>query len=105
MAHESGLVQTAVRQLWVQRGGGGGEGHGGDAGVVVTLSMKMEVVPSDTAPVTLQEAQLGVVQDVEVSAAQAVTRRTDEEVTVMFATLPPWGEVGGGAAQLEACRD
>lgn len=70
-----------------------------------TLSMKMEVVPSDTGSVTLQEAELRVIQDVEVSAAQAVTRRADEEVTVMFATLPPWWEVGGGATKLEACRD
>lgn len=62
----------------------------------------MGVVPSDIGSVTLQKAQLRVIQDVKVSAAQAVARRPDEEVAVVFATFPPRWEVGGGAAQLEA---
>lgn len=73
--------------------------------MMVTLGMKMRVMPSDIGSVTLQKAQLGVIQDVEVSTAQAVAGRPDEEVTVMFATFPPRWEVGGGAAKLEACRD
>lgn len=59
----------------------------------------------DVVPVSLQEAQLGVIQDIEVSAAQAVARRPDEEVTVMFARLPPDWEVKGGTTKLEASRN
>lgn len=70
----------------------------------MALRMKMRGVSPDVVPVCLQEAQLGVVQDVEVCAAQAVARCSDEEVTVMFARLPPDWEVEGGAAQLEAGR-
>ena len=65
----------------------------------------MTRVSPDVVPVGLQEAQLGVVQDVEVGAAQAVARRPDEQVPVVFARLPPDGEVEGGAAQLEAGRE
>lgn len=72
---------------------------------MMTLSMKMRGVSPDVVPVSLQEAQLGVVEDVEVGAAQAVARRPDEEVAVVFARLPPDREVEGGAAQLEAVRD
>lgn len=72
---------------------------------MMTLSMKMRGVSPDVVPVSLQEAQLGVVEDVEVGAAQAVARRPDEEVAVVFARLPPDREVEGGAAQLEAGRD
>lgn len=71
----------------------------------MTLRMKMSGVSPDVVPVSLQEAQLGVVQDVEVGAAQAVTRRPNEEVTVVFARLPPDREVEGRTAQLEAGRD
>lgn len=71
----------------------------------MTLRMKMSGVSPDVVSVSLQEAQLGVVQDVEVGAAQAVTRRPNEEVTVVFARLPPDREVEGRAAQLEAGRD
>lgn len=71
----------------------------------MALRMKMSGVSPDVVPVSLQEAQLGVVQDVEVGAAQAVTRRPNEEVTVVFARLPPDREVEGRAAQLEAGRD
>lgn len=73
--------------------------------VVVTLRMKMRGVAPDVVPVSLQEAQLGVVQDVEVGAAQAVARRPDEEVAVVFTRLPPDRKIEGGAAQLETRRD
>lgn len=73
--------------------------------MMVALEMKVGVMPSDVGSVTVQKAQLRVIQDVEVSAAQAVASRPDEEVTVVFAAFPPRWEVGGGAAQLEACRD
>ena len=66
--------------------------------------MKMRGVSPDVVPVSLQEAQLGVIEDVEVGAAQAVARRPDEEVTVVFPRLPPDGKVERGAAQLEAGR-
>lgn len=59
----------------------------------------------DVVPVSLQEAQLGVIQDIEVSAAQAMACRPDEEVTVMFARLPPDWEVKGGTTKLEASRN
>lgn len=101
MAHEPRLVQTAVWHLGVQRGRGGGVGGGRDAGMVA----EVRVPPSDEVPVALLEAQLGVVQDVEVGAAQAVAGRPDEEVAVVLAGFPPMREVGGGAAQLEAGRD
>lgn len=68
----------------------------------MTLGMNVGRVPSDVVPVGLQEAQLGVVQDVEVSAAQAVASCPNEEVPVVFAGLPPDRKVEGGAAQLEA---
>lgn len=64
--------------------------------------MEVGGVTPDVVPVSLQEAQLGVVQDVEVGAAQAVASGPDEEVTVVFPGLPPHGEVEGGTAQLEA---
>lgn len=73
--------------------------------MMVTLGVKVGVMPSDVGSVALQKAQLRVVEDVEVSAAQAVACSPDEEVTVVFATLPPGWEEGGGAAKLEACRD
>lgn len=73
--------------------------------VMVTLRVKMRGVPPDVVPVSLQEAQLGVVQDVEVGATQAVACRPDEEVAVVFTRLPPDREVEGGAAQLQAGRD
>lgn len=69
----------------------------------MTLWMKMRGLSPDVVPVSLQKAQLGVIENVEVGAAQAVTRCPDEEVTVMFTGLPPDWEVEGGAAQLEAC--
>lgn len=70
----------------------------------MTFRMKMRRVSPDVVPVSLQEAQLGVVEDVEVGAAQAVARRPDEEVTVVFPGLPPDRKVERGAAQLEAGR-
>lgn len=70
--------------------------------MMVTLRMKMRRLSPDVVPVSLQEAQLGVIENVEVGAAQAVTRCPDKEVTVMFTGLPPDREVEGGAAQLEA---
>lgn len=66
------------------------------------MRVKVGGVPPDVVPVSLQEAQLGVVQNVEVGAAQAVARRTDEEVPVVFTGLPPDRQVEGGPAQLEA---
>lgn len=42
---------------------------------MVTLRMKMSRVAPDIVPMSLQKTQLGVVQDVEVSAAQAVACR------------------------------
>lgn len=71
----------------------------------MALRMKVRGVSPDVVPVSLQEAQLGVVQDVEVGAAQAVARRPDEEVPVVLAGLPPDRKVEGGAAQLETGRD
>lgn len=62
-------------------------------------------LPPHVVPVGLQEAQLRVVEDVKVGAAQAVTRRANEEVSVVFAGLPPDREVEGGPAQLEAGRE
>lgn len=56
----------------------------------------------DVVPASLKEAQLRVVEDVEVRAAQAVTCGSDEEVPVVFRTLPPHGEVERAAAKLEA---
>lgn len=72
---------------------------------MITLKMKTRVMSSDIFSVSIQEAQLGVIEDVEVSATQAVACSTDEEVTVMFATLPPDWEAGGRATKLEASRD
>lgn len=63
--------------------------------------MKVSRVTPDIVPVGLQEAELRVVQDVEVGAAQAVARCPDEEVAVVFAGLPPHREVEGGATQME----
>lgn len=85
---------------------------GGQAPVVgVVVSLRVEVsrvevsrVPPHVVPVGLQEAELRVVQDVEVGAAQAVVRRPHQEVAVVFTALPPDGKVEGGAAQLEAGR-
>lgn len=57
--------------------------------------------PPDVVPASFKEAQLRVVENVEVGAAQAVTRRSDQEVSVVFATLPPHGEVERAAAKLE----
>lgn len=59
----------------------------------MTLSMNVRGLSPDVVPVSLQEAQLGVVEDVEVSSTQAVARRPNEEVTVVFASLPPDWEV------------
>lgn len=61
----------------------------------------MAGVSPDVAPASFKEAELRVVEDVEVSAAQAVTRRPQEEVAVVFSTLPPHGEVEGAAAELQ----
>lgn len=61
-------------------------------------------VASDVVPVRLQKAELRVVQDVEVSAAQSVTGRSDQKVPVMFPRLPPHGEVERGATQLQPRR-
>lgn len=73
--------------------------------VMMALRMKMRGLSPDVVSVSLQEAQLWVVKNIEVGAAQAVTRRPDEEVTVVFTGLPPDREVEGGAAQLEASRE
>lgn len=70
----------------------------------MALRVKVGGVSSDVVPVGLQEAQLGVVEDVEVGAAQSVACGPDEEVAVVFAGLPPDGEVEGRTAQLEASR-
>lgn len=51
----------------------------------MALRMKMSRVSPDVVPVSLQEAQLGVVQDVEVGAAQPVACCTNKEVAVVFA--------------------
>lgn len=96
---QGGVVEAAVRVG--QRGVRGG-GRGVSEGVVVALGVQVGGVTPDVVPVSLQEAQLGVVQDVEVRAAQAVACGADEEVAVMFPGLPPHREVEGGAAQLEA---
>lgn len=71
----------------------------------MALGVKMRGLSSDIVPVSLQEGQLRVVEDVEVCAAQAVACCPNEEVTVVFASLPPDREVEGGAAQLEAGRE
>lgn len=67
--------------------------------------MKMSGVPPDVIPVSLQETELRIVEDVEVGAAQAVAGRPDQQVPVVFTALPPDGEVEGGAAELEAGRE
>lgn len=67
--------------------------------------MEMRGLSPDVVPVSLQEAELGVVEDVEVGAAQTVACCPDEEVAVVFAGLPPDREVEGGAAQLKAGRE
>lgn len=74
---------------------------GHQARVVAVLMVLMGGVPPDVVPASFKEAQLRVVEDVEVSAAQTVTRRPDEEVTVVFSTLPPNGEVERAAAELQ----
>lgn len=77
---------------------------GHQARVVAVLMVLMGRVPPDVVPASFKEAQLRVVEDVEVSAAQTVTRRPDEEVTVVFSTLPPHGEVERAAAELQTRR-
>lgn len=72
------------------------------ASVVGVLMAVMGRESPDVAPASLKEAQLRVVEDVEVCAAQAVTRGSDEEVPVVFTALPPHGEVERAAAELEA---
>lgn len=68
--------------------------------MVMTLRMKMSRVPPDVVPVSLQEAELRVVEDVEVGAAQAVACRADQQIPVVLPALPPDREVEGGAAEL-----
>lgn len=70
----------------------------------MAVGMKMSGVPPDVVPVSLQEAELRVVEDVEVGAAEAVAGRTDQQVPVVLPALPPDGEVEGRPAQLEAGR-
>lgn len=71
----------------------------------MALRVNVGGLSPDVVPVSLQEGQLRVIEDVEVRATQAVARRPDEEVTVVFAGLPPDREVEGGAAELEAGRE
>lgn len=70
------------------------------------MALRVEVgrVSSDVVSVGLQEGQLRVVKDVEIGAAQTVACGPDEKVAVVFAGLPPDGEVEGRTAQLEASR-
>lgn len=77
---------------------------GHQARVVAVLMVLMGRVPPDVAPASFKEAQLRIVEDVEVSSAQAVTRRPDEEIAVVLHTLPPHGEVERAAAELQARR-
>ena len=103
VAPEARVVQAAVRMLQLRMRRGERRGRDRQARMVmVTLRMKVRGLPFDVVPVSLQEAQLGVVEDVEVGSTQAVTCRPNEEVAVVFAGLPPDREVEGGAAQLEA---
>lgn len=44
---------------------------------MITLKMKTRVMSSDIFSVSLKEAQLGVIEDVEVSTTQAVARSTE----------------------------
>lgn len=44
----------------------------------MTLRVDVGVMPPDVVPVSLQEAQLGVVEDVEVGAAQTVACCTNK---------------------------
>lgn len=67
--------------------------------------MQVGGVAPDVVPVGLQEAELGVVQDVEVRTAQTVAGRPDQEVPVVFTRLPPDRQVEGGATELEAGRE
>lgn len=69
--------------------------------VVGVLMAVMGREPPDVAPSGFKEAQLRVVEDVEVRAAQAVTCGSDEKVPVVFTALPPHGEVERAAAKLE----
>lgn len=74
---------------------------GHQARVVGLLMVVMGRQSPDVVPASFKEAQLRVVEDVEVGAAQAVTCGSDQEVPVVFTTLPPHGEVERAAAKLE----
>lgn len=66
------------------------------------MVMEMSRVTPDVIPVSLQEAQLRVIEDVEVRPCQPVSGCPDEKVTVVLPGFPPDRQVEGGAAQLEA---
>lgn len=55
----------------------------------------------DVVAVGLQEGELRVVEDVVVGAAKAVAGCPNQEVAVVFATLPPHGQVKAGPTQLQ----
>lgn len=95
---EPRLVQAAVRKLGRRRR------HPRVVRVMMAVGIKMSGVPPDVVPVSVQEAELRVVEDVEVGAAQAVAGRADQQVPVVLPALPPDGEVEGRPAQLEAGR-
>lgn len=52
------------------------------------------------APASFKEAQLRVIEDVEVGAAQAVACGSHQQVPVVFPALPPHREVERAAAEL-----
>lgn len=106
VATESRIVQTAVRmrKLGMRWGGGWDARMSRQASVMrvmVALRVKVSRVSPDVVPVSLQKAQLRVVEDVEVGAAQTVARCPNKEVAVVFARLPPYREVERGPAQLK----
>lgn len=50
----------------------------------------------------IQEGQLGVIHDVIVSAVEPMFGSANEQVSIMFPTLPPDWEVQAGPAELKA---
>lgn len=104
MLTKARIVQTAVRvgQRCVRQGGGQGARMRSQGRVVMRLRVNMRVLAPDVVPVSLQEAQLGVIEDVKVCSTQTMVCCPQKEVTVVLARLPPHWEVQGGTAELEA---
>ena len=84
---ESGVIKAAVAM--------GHASHGGWHGVAMVLFPHIVAV-------SFQEGELGIIEDVIVSATQTMLGGTNQEVPVVFPTLPPHGQVETGLTQLKS---